>query len=94
MIDLYYFMIMALCLFWIWGINYAFKPGEILGQPGDWIRNNWPSWLVTPLFDCPYCMSSIHGTVFFWFFLSDYEWYLWPVFVVSLTGIGALVRPD
>ena len=34
MIDLYYFMVMAVALLWIWGFNYAFKQGEILRKSG------------------------------------------------------------
>ena len=92
--NLYYLMVMLVALLWIWGLNYAFKPGEILGVPGDWMRDHWPKWLTTPLFDCPYCMSSIHGTGFFIVFLWGYPWPLWIVFVVCLTGAGAIMRPD
>lgn len=92
MIDLYYLMIWGVALAWQWGFAYAFRSDEVLGKPGDWMREHWPKWINTPLFDCPYCLSSIHGSAFFWFFLNDYNWYLWPVFVVGLTGLGALFK--
>ena len=43
MIDLYYFMVMAVALLWIWGFNYAFKEGEILGKPGIGCAKNYRS---------------------------------------------------
>lgn len=94
MIDTYYLMVMAVTLFFIWGLNYACKQGEIFGKPADWMRNNWPKWVVTPLFDCPYCMASIWGTLSFALFLWGYPWYLWIVFVFCLTGLSALIRPN
>jgi hypothetical protein len=93
-IDSYFLQVLAVAVFWVWGFNYAFKPGEILGKPGDWMRDHWPKALTTPLFDCPYCMSSIHGTGFYFVFLLEYPLYFWPILVVSITGVGALVRPN
>lgn len=92
--DLYYFMIMALCVAWIWGFNYTFKPGEIFGDIGDWMRDTFQDRISKPLFDCPFCMSSVHGTAFFVVFLWGYPWYLWIIFCFSLTGLSALIKDD
>lgn len=92
----YYLTVMAVTLFFIWGLNYATRSDEILGIPADWLRknsNDWAKkWLLTPLFDCPYCMPSVWGTLSFIFFLWGYPWYLWIIFVVSLTGLGHLFK--
>ena len=29
------------------------------------MRKKLPEWMITPLFECPYCMSSVHGSGFF-----------------------------
>jgi len=94
MIDLYYFMVMAVALFWIWGFNYLFKQGEILGWPGDYLREKLPEWMITPLIECPYCMSSVHGTGFFILFLWGYPWYMWLFFIVCLTGASVIFKSE
>lgn len=92
MIDAYYLMIWVVALAWQWGVSYCFRSDEVFGKAGDWMRKHWHKNINTPLFDCPYCLSSIHGSAFFWFFLNEYNWYLWPVFIVGLTGLGALFK--
>lgn len=92
MIDIYYLMVMGVTLAFIWGLNYACRSGEILGTPADWIRKNSPDWINTPLFDCPYCMASVWGTLSFALFLWGYPWYLWVIFCFCLTGLGHLFK--
>lgn len=92
MIDLYFIIVMGVTLAWIHGFNYAFKPGEILGKPGEYMAKHWPKWLNKMTFDCPYCQSTLHGSTFFWIFLNDYPLILWPIFIVCLTGLSALFK--
>lgn len=91
MIDTYYLYILAVTVAWIWGFEYVFKPGEIFSRVGDWIRDVFPEWICKPLFDCKYCMSSVHGTIMFAIFLSGYPWPLWILFCFCLTGITAMI---
>lgn len=92
MINLYFLLVLAVTVFWQWGFSYSFRSDEVLGKPGDWMRKNFPEWVNKPLFDCPYCMASIHGSIFFFIFLSSYPLFMWPVFVVCCTGVSALVK--
>ena len=92
MIDGYYLMVMVVAVCWQWGFAYAFKPGEIFGAAGDWMRARWPEFVTEPLFDCPYCLSSVHGSIFFWLFLSAYPLIMWPILICCLTGLSDLVK--
>lgn len=78
------------CCAWQWGFNYTFLTGEIFGPIGDWGRRNLNANVIKPIYDCPYCMSSIHGTAFFIVFLSGYPWWMWPVFCFSVCGWVAI----
>lgn len=50
-------------------------------------------WLHNPLIDCPACMASIYGTLFYWFVypmvLESLAW--WPVYCLILCGINSIV---
>jgi hypothetical protein len=91
MIDLYFLMVMTVAFAWCWGFAFSFRKGEVLGKPGEWMRTNLYEWFTKPTFDCPFCMSSVHGSIFFWIFLNDYPIIMWPIFVVCLTGWGAII---
>jgi len=41
---------------------------------------------LKPLFACPYCMGSFHGTIIYFTFLPDNGFFWWPVFCICLTG--------
>lgn len=76
--------------FWIFGVNYAFKTGEILGGPGDYMRAMWPKWLVKPTIGCSKCMASVHGTIFFVIFIHS-TILMWVVFVVCVCGLNVIL---
>lgn len=61
MIDFITFLFFGVC--WIWGIHCLFLPQYILGKIGEWLEKKLPEWVVDPLFVCPSCMSSVHGTM-------------------------------
>lgn len=75
---------------WIWGFEFTFQSGEIFGKIGDWMRARLPEWILKPLFDCRYCMSSIHGTFIFCLFLWGWVWWTWVIFCFCLCGITAI----
>lgn len=91
MIDWYYIQVLFVTLLWIWGFNYTFKPGEIFGKLGDWGREHLPEKIVIPLYDCVYCQSSIHGTLFYFIYLQQYGLFLWVVFCFALCGFSSIV---
>lgn len=84
---------MFLTACWICGFEYTFNTGEVFGAAGDWMRDKLPESINKPLFDCPYCMASFHGTLFFMRFLSDnYAVDMYIVFCFSLCGLIAILR--
>jgi len=90
MIDLEFLKVLLVALCWVWGVNYTFKTGEIFGKIGDWGRDKLPDWLITPLYDCPLCMASFHGSAFYWVFLQQGV-LLWVVFCFAICGASAIV---
>lgn len=53
---------------WIWGVNCLFSEGHLLEATGDVLWEALPEWICKPLFNCPACMSSVHGLI--WFFVG------------------------
>jgi hypothetical protein len=90
-IDLYYILVLLVTAAWIWGWTYTFRSGEIFGRIGDWGRKHLPQDLISPLYDCPMCCSSVHGTIFYFLFLQHYGWFLWVVFCFGLCGFSTWV---
>ena len=73
----------------IYGVNKVTDVGMLL----EWVRikaDVLPSKLLKPLFDCTPCMSSIYGTISF-FYTSLHLVYL-PVWVLSLCGAITLLN--
>lgn len=83
-------MVMAIGVSWIWGFEYTCRDGEIFGKPANWMRTNLPEWVTKPLFDCKYCMASIHGTMIFYSFLWGWSPFMWIVFCFCLCGWTAI----
>ena len=81
-------MVLALC--WIHGFHFLFLQGEIFYSVWNWIDNRMPEWFMKPVFDCPYCMASVHGTLFYFLFCNDNPIYMWPIFCVGLCGLVVL----
>lgn len=43
--------------------------------------------ILKPLFGCPYCMASVHGTIIYYILLAPiYGFFWWPVFCIVLCG--------
>lgn len=78
--------------FWCWGFHNAFKDGEVLGRPGNWIRNNMPPWWRDPMVECPVCMASVHGTI--WFLIWEPQWAFlpWIMFIVAVSGFNYVIH--
>lgn len=58
----------------IWGFHILFQEGHIFEKFAEWFiesdegNQKKRAWIAKPLFDCPICMSSIHGLL--WFFIG------------------------
>jgi hypothetical protein len=49
----------------------------------------WIKLILKPLFACPYCMASIHGTVIFFAFVLGYlPLIMWIPFCICLCGLN------
>lgn len=85
-----FILVQFITVCWIWGFEYAFRDGEILGGVGNFFRSNTPEWMNKPLFECKYCMASVHGTIFYIMFLLPNPWWLWLIFIVGCCGMTAI----
>jgi hypothetical protein len=80
---------------WSWGVHAFF---ELTGIE-LWFRGvdsippiiPLPEWIRKPLFECPPCMSSLHGTIAF-FIIGDFSIYFWPVFCFCLCGLNYIIK--
>jgi len=84
-----YIQWILLSVFWIWGFQYSFRDGEILGKLGNWARCHWEEWVLSPTIECNKCMSSVHGT--FWYlyaYWQDYNFFMHALFVVAICGLN------
>lgn len=80
------FVAMLVCV----GIWNAFGHGQILGWLGDIWEKRLPDAINKPLWSCPPCLASVHGT-WMWFFLFDGSAGYWIPFVLALSGLNKIV---
>lgn len=82
---------------WCFGFHTFMK--NLLIEAFDFdINIQWellPRWVkvaLKPLFACPYCMASVHGTaIFFAFVLGYLPLIMWPVWCICLCGFNYLL---
>jgi len=88
MIDL--LLVILFNAFHIAGLHIATRDGMIFGY-AQYI--GLPIWLEKPLFDCPTCMSSLHGWYIFMIAANYYSWPLWVLlfYITVLAGVSTLV---
>jgi len=86
-----YILVMFLAVCWIWGFNYCFKEGEIFYPIGEWLRKHVKDYFLKPTIDCPYCMSSVHGTIIYALFIPEYGWFMWVYFCFAICGLTAIL---
>lgn len=74
-------VIISLIVFAIW---YTMLDGEIFGKLGKWFGRVLPSWLHSPVFECPVCMAFWYGLILCFVF----GWPLWmPVASLGLNAV-------
>jgi hypothetical protein len=94
-----FLIILLLATVWIWGVKCLFSVGYILEPAGEWIKANFPVWVYKPSIGCAACMSSIHGTLWYWavakLFLHDlstiFTFAGWILFCVCLCGMNFIL---
>lgn len=88
----------CLNLLWIIGVWNAAEPDEILGSIANWmsgspsqgIPRHVPEWITKPLYDCPVCMASVHG-ILWWCLFQPFTVWLLPFYVVCLSGASKIL---
>ncbi len=91
------FQILILASLWCYGVHVIVK--EFLYYAFKWdIDLQWDQlektekFIAKPLFACPYCTASFHGTIiYFWFLFGHYSWFGWVPFIVCLCGLNYLL---
>jgi len=76
---------------WIWGVKCLFTEMFILGPVANRLRSKLPGFITKPLFDCPPCMSSIHGTLVYWYMGGD-SIPGWIFYCVALCGVNYMLK--
>jgi len=77
--------------FWIWGFHFCFREKQIFGSTGNWLDNRLPKWICKPLFKCPMCMASIHGTAIYLLSPMAYHPAYHLLFVMALCGLNDII---
>lgn len=86
LVILQLFVAMLVCI----GIWNAFGHGQAFGWLGDWMENHAPEWVNKPLWMCPPCMASVHGT-WIWFCVARGGIDMWFPFILALSGLNRIV---
>jgi hypothetical protein len=90
-----FIIVLFLAAFWCFGFRVVIIRlifDEFLGLDffASWPDLSWQSkFIMKPLFACPFCMASIHGTFIYYFVLSSqygYGW--WFPFCIVLAGLN------
>jgi hypothetical protein len=85
-------ILLLLSSLWTMGVNTLFQEDMILEKMGQWQDENLPLWVNKPLWRCPPCMASFHGSVIYLLFMvGDYGLWLWIPFIVCLAGVNYLI---
>lgn len=93
MIDFLVWLIIS--SLWIWGFNFCFREKQIFGAVGKFLDDTLSNWICKPLFKCPMCMSSVHGTILFLLLCSTYhkpyhvDYHIF--FMVALCGLNDII---
>jgi hypothetical protein len=94
-----FIILLIIAALWIWGVKCIFSSGHIFEKAGEWVENNLPEWVYKPTIGCPACMSSVHGSIWYWtwgiVFLPEVGLLLraviWVIFCICLCGINFIL---
>ncbi len=73
------------------GFNIATEKGKIL----HWIEQistTLPTFIINPLWACPYCMASLHSIYFIIpiHYYLGYSYWFTPIYILTLSGLNAI----
>lgn len=86
----HFWLTLAATALWIVGVWTLFRPKMILQEFGDWTTYFIGQKASKPLFACPPCMASVHGTLA-WFFWGNGSIQWWIPFIVCLCGAMKII---
>ncbi len=93
MVD--FILLLCIASLWIWGVHAFFELTGIelwfIGLENIPPVIPLPEWIMKPLFMCPPCMASVHGTII-WFLTSHGNFGTWPMFCFCLCGLNYIIK--
>jgi hypothetical protein len=85
-----FFYLLLFGSFWIWGIYAPFSEGYIFEKVGIFLTKILGKQVSKPLFACPVCMPSVHGSAIAFIF---YGLSLTSIaFVICLCGLNYIIK--
>lgn len=85
-------LVVMLSSLWCLGVNSLFQEDMILERLATKLDEKLPLWVNKPLWRCPPCMASVHGSAAFFLFLyGDFGLLFWPCLIVCLAGINYVI---
>lgn len=92
LVAAHFAILLSLSSLWTMGVASLFQEEMILERLGQWQDENLPLWVNKPLWRCPPCMASFHGSVIYLLFMvGDYGLWLWIPFIVCLAGVNYMI---
>ena len=88
MIDFIQYIVLG-CL-WCYGVYAVFDNDHLLGKFGDWIERNTSTFYIRPIFGCPPCMASFHGSII-GIMIYDFRPIV-IIYVICLCGINYIIK--
>jgi hypothetical protein len=84
---------------WIWGVRCVTSEGFIFEKFGTWWESAVPEWIYKPTIGCAACMSSVHGSLWYWTWgkvlLPPVDLWLtlvlWVMFCICLCGLNFIL---
>jgi hypothetical protein len=76
--------------FWIWGIYAPFSEGYVFEKVGTFFTKLLGKQIVKPLFACPVCMPSVHGSILA-VVVYDFT-FIALAFVICLCGLNFIIK--
>lgn len=99
-----FLMLIVIASLFIQGWHYCLLPAEgnfkaeIFHFVKEYGEKITPKFFHKPLFNCPVCMSSVYGSLFYWSnieihhaIINSYTMIIWVVFCVAVAGLSRLL---
>ena len=87
-----YLLWILLTCAWCFGFHNAFQEGMIFERVASWLENRFTGFVLKPLYSCPLCMPSLHGTVIYLHACREgYSVFGWLMFIVCSSGINYVI---